>query len=84
MPNNKNKGLNSQWTKLKNNIFKILLNCTQITVLKGSCKDSNVENVENKHLKDVQNVNQYGTVQRSAKLNTGLSTRLNVTQEQNK
>ena len=81
---NKKEGLNSQWIKLKKNTCKILLNFTQITVFKVSYKDSNVESVENRHSKDVQNVNQFGIAQENVKLDIGLNIRSNVMQEQSK
>jgi len=42
-------------------------------VSKDFCKDSNVENVESRHLKDAQNVNQYGIAQGIARLGIGLN-----------
>jgi len=44
-------------------------------VLKDSYKDSNVVSAAKRHLKDVQNVNQYGTAQGSVRLAIGLNIR---------
>lgn len=81
---NKKEDLNSLWIKPKRNTCKILLNFTQITVYKVFYKDSNAENVENRHSKDAQNVNRFGIAQDNVKLEIGLNIRLNVTQEQSK
>ncbi len=46
-------------------------------------KDSNAINAKNKHSKDAQNANQYGTAQESARLQTGQPTNQNANSDQN-
>ena len=47
-------------------------------MFKDYLKDLNVENAKNKHLNDVQNAKVFGIVLGTAKLETGLSIKLNV------